>query len=200
VAVLFNALNSRALVTRMAQDRTEQSSRPIMTVLTTGSASTNIWKTPALPAFFICGGSSSAGAASAAGAAASAAGAAASAAAGAAASAAAGAAGAGSAAKAGALLMSAMAPRSAMKGVVRLISSICRQFLLGLARLGRGSSRQSVSSLVNFARCHVQSPVRSTEAVIAVSVLASFSPSGEDASNPEPDLAPRRDPKVLPLC
>lgn len=60
-----------------------------------------------------------------------------------------------------------------MKGVVRLISSICRQFLLGLARLGRGSSRQSVSSLVNFACCDVQLPVHRTEAVIAVSLLAS---------------------------
>ena len=87
-----------------------------------------------------------------------------------------------------------------MKGVVRLISSICRQFLLGLARLGRGSSRQSVTSLVNFACCDVQFPVRCTEAVVANSILASFSLSSEDASLQEPDLAPRREKRVLPLC
>ena len=39
-----------------------------------------------------------------------------------------------------------------MKGVVRLLSSICRQFLIGLARLDRGSSRESVSTLVEQVR------------------------------------------------
>ena len=48
-----------------------------------------------------------------------------------------------------------------MKGIFRLLSSICRQFLVGLARVAGGSSRESVSTLVEtcpvsqpaFARC-----------------------------------------------
>ena len=47
-----------------------------------------------------------------------------------------------------ALVISTTAPSRAMKGVVRLLSSICRQFLIGLARLDRGSSRESVSTLL----------------------------------------------------
>ena len=35
-----------------------------------------------------------------------------------------------------------------MKGVFSLLSNICRQFLVGLARLAGGSSRESVSTLV----------------------------------------------------
>src|SRR6185369_12880423 len=41
-----------------------------------------------------------------------------------------------------------MAPTRAMKGVFSLLSNICRQFLVGLARLAGGSSRESVSTLV----------------------------------------------------
>ena len=88
------------------------------------------------------GAASSAGAAGAAAAGA----AAASAAGAAAASAAAGAAGAASCANAGALVISATAPRRAMKGIF-FLSSICRQFLIGLARLAGGSSRECVSTL-----------------------------------------------------
>jgi hypothetical protein len=35
-----------------------------------------------------------------------------------------------------------------MKGVFSLLSNICRQFLVGLARVAKGSSRESVSTLV----------------------------------------------------
>src|ERR1041385_1262249 len=35
-----------------------------------------------------------------------------------------------------------------MRGVFSLLSNICRQFLVGLARLAGGSSRESVSTLV----------------------------------------------------
>ena len=45
------------------------------------------------------------------------------------------------------ITISAMAPTRAMRGVFRLMSSICRQFLIGLARLAGGSSRESVSTL-----------------------------------------------------
>src|SRR5579859_633381 len=41
-----------------------------------------------------------------------------------------------------------MAPMRAMNGVFSLLSNICRQFLVGLARLAGGSSRESVSTLV----------------------------------------------------
>src|SRR5687767_9448262 len=84
--------------------------------------------TVSLPAFSMVGGATSSVGAAAGAAAASAAGAAA-------AASAAGAAGAASCAKAGALVSSATAPMRARK-VVRLLSSICRQFLIGLARFG----------------------------------------------------------------
>ena len=68
----------------------------------------------------------------------------------AAAAAAAGGGGAAVCANAGALAISATAPTRAMKGVFSLLSSICRQFLVGLARLAVGSSRESVSTLVEL--------------------------------------------------
>src|SRR6185503_8738797 len=110
---------------------------------TTGFAARNISPMFSLPLPWIWGGSLASAAAGAA------AGAAAPAGAAAGAEAAAGAAaGAAFCANAGALTASAVAPRRAMRGVFSLLSNICRQFLVGLARLAGGSSRESVSTLV----------------------------------------------------
>jgi hypothetical protein len=59
-----------------------------------------------------------------------------------------------------------------MKGVFSLLSNICRQFLIGLARLAGGSSRESVSTLVE-------------------TIPASFSDRSERDAGP---LSLRRDP------
>jgi hypothetical protein len=129
--VLFKERNSSSLVTSMVQVRTEQSSKPIITTLTTGSASRNIWIGVSLPAFLIWVGAASAPplatAEDAAGAAASDA---------AASEAAAGAEG--DCASAGAPVINAKAPIRAARELVRLISSIFRQFLVGLAPVWQG--------------------------------------------------------------
>src|SRR5471032_3346140 len=50
-------------------------------------------------------------------------------------------------AKAGALTSSAKAPIRAMRGIFLWLSNICRQFLIGVAHLGRGSPRPASSQL-----------------------------------------------------
>src|SRR5579871_690389 len=109
-------MNSKIFRIRMVQEKSEQMARPIMTIFTTHRASWNISQGFRWPAFWP---PTRVGAVSslAAGAGAAAAGA------GAAAALASAAAGAGAAvcAKAGAAVISAIAPKSARMGVVRLV-------------------------------------------------------------------------------
>ena len=66
-----------------------------------------------------------------------------------------------------------------MKGVVRLLSSICRQFLIGLARLGRGSSRESVSTPIESSRSPARNHEQNDGAAIAAPDPSPVSPSGD---------------------
>ncbi len=130
----FSEPNSNSLVMNRVQVRTEQTAKPPMITWATLEASRNIWKGVSLPAFLMWTGSGGASVAEA-GAASEAAGAEDAAADDATASAAGGV-----CAKAGVLAISAKAPSRAMKGVFLWLSNICRQFLIGVARVGRGSS------------------------------------------------------------
>ncbi len=124
--VVFKLRNSKSLMISRVQERIEQTSRPIITTFTTRSACMNmrigvslpLSEPPTFMPSALTGGVSVAGAAAVLSAAAAGA-----------------AAGAGAAvcAMAGALARSATAPISAMMGEVRLISSICRRFLVDRA-------------------------------------------------------------------
>src|SRR6185312_1760135 len=137
---LFSERNSRSFVTSRVHEKIEHSRRPIMTTLTTGSASRNIWIGVRRPAFLIWVGAASLPPLLTAP----------EAAAGAAASEDAAAGAAGACANAGAPAISARAPTRAAIELVLLISSIFRQFLVGLAPVWLGSSRTSVSTLLTL--------------------------------------------------
>src|SRR3954447_11097399 len=102
-------------------------------------------------------------------------------------------------------MLNAMAPRRAEKVSFSLLSSICRQFLVGLARLAGGSSRESVSTLVETrlpgpTRFHVLKPsrplsLRPTRETRTPNFSRDWRLCGADGLE-----LPRGDPKVLPLC
>src|SRR5688572_15224895 len=101
-------------------------------------------------------------------------------------------------------MLSATAPRRAEKVIFSLLSSICRQFLVGLARLAGGSSRESVSTLVE------------TSPATQLTFVSSGTPEALSCARPGTRLPslrrdrrfegadglelPRREPKVLPSC
>src|SRR6185437_15593168 len=203
--VRFSERNSIALVIISVQEPIEASARPTITTFTSSVASMNIVPTLILPPCFICGGSPASGAVPPGAGAVALASAGAPAGAAAVELAAAGAAGGAFWANAGALTASAIAPMRAMKGVLSLLSSICRQFLVGLARLAGGSSRESVSTLVETCpslrpslagksarqnRCRCARPVTRTPNEVwknGVSKAGDFALPGGDL-------------EVLPLC
>ncbi|MNS64157.1 hypothetical protein D3C72_972760 [compost metagenome] len=149
---LFSAPNSSSLISSMVHDRTEASSRPIMTILTTAVASMNM-ETGVMPPPWPPETDSLTVVGSAAGAAASAAGAAASAAGAAVDAAAAGAAAgvAASCARTGELAIRTAAPAIARRIFVFLLSSIVRQFLLWSDTWNpRHGPRQSAVPIMKF--------------------------------------------------
>src|SRR6476620_5235957 len=101
-------------------------------------------------------------------------------------------------------MLSATAPRRAENVIFSFLSSICRQFLVGLARLAGGSSRESVSTLVEtcpwgptrFRAPNLRSRCRCARPRTRLpTIRGDWRLYGADGLE-----TPQGDPKVLPPC